>query len=74
MSNFYDETLGDVTHKGRVYEVVNKQGDHLWYEINQRTYYQNQMVAEVTCSDFQRGMFLGLSENDIHKALKRVRK
>jgi hypothetical protein len=74
MSHFYDHVCEDVVHKGRVFEVVNKQGDHLWYEINQRTYKQHKLVAEVVCSDFEKGKFLGLSESDMQKALRRVRK
>ena len=74
MSNFYDQTVGDVTQKGRVYEVVNKQGEHLWYEISQRTYYKDQLVADAVFSDFQKGKFLGLCDQDIHKAVKRARK
>lgn len=74
ISYFYDEAVGDRTLKGRVYEVVSKQGEHLWYEVSNRTYLQGKLVAESVFSDFLKGKYLYLSDQDLSKAIKRVRK
>jgi hypothetical protein len=73
-SLFYDEMIGPYTYKGRVYEVVSKQGDHLWYEVSCRTYLQDKLMMESVFSDFLKGKYLYLSDQDLSRAIKRVRK
>jgi len=71
-SHFYDKTIGLCKYKGRVYEVVSKHGDHLWYEVSCRTYLQDKLVMESVFSDFLKGQYLYLSDQDLSRAIKRV--
>jgi len=71
-SHFYDKTIGLYTYKGRVYEVVSKQEEHLWYEVSCRTYLQDKFVMESVFSDFLKGKYLYLSDQDLSRAIKRV--
>jgi hypothetical protein len=76
MNYFYDfEKKNGVVYKGRIYNVVDKARNHKWYEHYQETKNRNgEVIAHSSLSDFLLGDFLGLSDDDKRKSLKRVSK
>ena len=47
MTYFFDTVEGDCTHKGRVFNVVDKKTkEHLWWEISCKTYSKGIEICE----------------------------
>jgi hypothetical protein len=79
MTYFFDthETVHgvDVHHKGRVYNVVDKSGNHKWYSVEQTSTASNgETIAYSAFADFERGKYLDIPQSDLDRALTRKSK
>lgn len=76
MTYFFDNEWSDSLgrkhqEKGRVYSVTDKKGSHLWWEAGCSHLIDGVEVDFSGCSDFMDGAFLGLTDDDKRRALKR---
>ena len=64
-----------IHHKGRLYNVVDKSGNHQWYSFDQTTTADNGVkIAHSTFTDFDGGKFMGLTQEEINRAITRKSK
>ena len=75
MSYFFDieynsEKLGKVKQSGRVYRVVNRKGEFMWYEIVQETITDAGTLCDAVFSVWDLEQF-PIPRGDLDKALTR---
>ena len=76
MTYFFDvdENVNGHTihHKGRLYNVVDKSGNHKWYSFEQTSTASNgETIAHSAFADFDGGTWMDLTQEDINRALTR---
>lgn len=76
----YDKKIGmdgteyNIHYKGRVYNVVDQQKNHRWYEVEQLTFINGEEVAFASFSDYQNGAYMEIPQSDLDRALIRKSK
>jgi len=78
MTYFFDvdEDLDGRTihHKGRIYNVVDKSGNHKWYSFEQTSTCDSETIAHAAFADFEGGKWMDLTQDDINRAIPRKSK
>jgi len=67
-------TGNTVHHKGRVYKIVDRDGNLKWYSVEQTSTIDGKELAASAFSDFDGGRHLDIPQSDLDRALTRKSK